>query len=260
MNTYLFAWNPEKWHWSDLPEAVYRVNTGDHYYDSWSTGNTKRIQIGDRFFLMRLGVPPKGIMGLGQILSEPHLLPHWDKQKALVGKTALRVDLLFDQLSELPFVNEDTLTTEKVTKEFGWFPQASGVLVPREIAEYVTSMIETNSRTKYKPLTSEELTKLSEGKPKTITVTTYDRNPHARQQCIAHHGTSCVICGFNFEAKYGAIGRGFIHVHHLRSVAEIGQEYEISPVEDLRPVCANCHAMLHKKRPAYSIEEIKIST
>ena len=259
MNTYLFAWNPEKWHWSDLSEAVYRVNTGEHYYDSWSTGNTKRIQIGDRFFLMRLGVPPKGIVGLGQILSEPRLLPHWDKEKAQVGKTALKVDLLFDQLSELPFVDADVLMLDNVTKEFGWLPQASGVLVPREIADYVTTMIESNSRTKHKSLSTEELKKLYEGKPTTITSTTYDRSPYARQQCIAHHGTSCVICGFNFETTYGALGKGFTHVHHLRSVAEIGQEHEINPIEDLRPVCANCHAMLHKRRPAYSIEEIKTS-
>ncbi|MDY6960261.1 MAG: HNH endonuclease, partial [Halobacteriota archaeon] len=29
------------------------------------------------------------------------------------------------------------------------------------------------------------------------------------------------------------------------------------PVNDLRPVCPNCHAVLHKKKPPYTIEELK---
>jgi 5-methylcytosine-specific restriction protein A len=65
------------------------------------------------------------------------------------------------------------------------------------------------------------------------------------------------VCDFNFEAKYGEIGSGFIHVHHLTPLANIGKEYEVDSIRDLRPVCPNCHAMLHKKYPPYSIEELK---
>ncbi len=56
---------------------------------------------------------------------------------------------------------------------------------------------------------------------------------------------------------YGQIGEGFIHVHHLKPLSEIGQEYEVDPIEDLRPVCPNCHAMLHRKKPPYTIEQLK---
>jgi 5-methylcytosine-specific restriction enzyme A len=261
MNTYLFTWNPNKSSWDDLPEAVYQVNTGNYYYDYWSTGNTKRIHRGDRFLLMRLGVPPKGIIGLGQVLSdEPYQLPHWDEQKAKAGQKALRVDLLFSHLSELPYIAADILITDKKCKSFHWFPQASGVLIPGDIAAYVTTMVEKKTGSKHVQLTTQELGKLSEGKPKTITINTYDRSPRARQECLQHHGTSCFICGFNFEEKYGEMGKGFIHVHHLRPVADVGQEYKINPVRDLRPVCANCHAMLHKRRPPYGIKEIKVRT
>jgi len=38
---------------------------------------------------------------------------------------------------------------------------------------------------------------------------------------------------------------------------EIQQEYEVNLIQDLRPVCPNYHAMLHRKIPAYSIEEIQ---
>lgn len=96
-----------------------------------------------------------------------------------------------------------------------------------------------------------------EGAASKITVNSYERNPAARRACIAHYGYDCAVCGFNFGDFYGAIGEEFIHVHHLRSISSIGEEYEVDPIEDLRPVCPNCHAMLHRERPALSIENLK---
>lgn len=32
---------------------------------------------------------------------------------------------------------------------------------------------------------------------------------------------------------------------------------QIDPISDLRPVCPNCHAMLHKKNPPYTIDELR---
>ena len=61
----------------------------------------------------------------------------------------------------------------------------------------------------------------------------------------------------DFEKRYGAIGKGFIHVHHLRELAEVGKSVVVDPVKDLRPVCPNCHAMLHRQRPALSIAALK---
>lgn len=72
-------------------------------------------------------------------------------------------------------------------------------------------------------------------------------------RCIDH----CSVCNFNFYDKYGEIGKDFIHVHHLVPLHEIKDVYEIDPIRDLRPVCPNCHAMLHKRNPALSIEELK---
>jgi hypothetical protein len=97
----------------------------------------------------------------------------------------------------------------------------------------------------------------SEGGVTRVEVNRYERNPAARQTCIEHHGTSCCICGFNFGQVYGPEVDGLIHVHHLRPLAEVGAEYTIDPVADLRPVCPNCHAVLHSRTPAYSIEEVQ---
>jgi|ERR1700734_3962751 len=49
---------------------------------------------------------------------------------------------------------------------------------------------------------------------------------------------------------------GFIHVHHLRQLSDIRKEYLVDPIKDLRPVCPNCHAVLHLRNPAYSIEDV----
>ena len=105
-------------------------------------------------------------------------------------------------------------------------------------------------------LVDDELTMVLEGARSTVLVNVYERDPNARTACIAKWGANCSICSFNFGERYGDLGEGFIHVHHLKSLSEIGAQYELNPVTDLRPVCPNCHAMLHRRRPALSIDEL----
>ena len=102
---------------------------------------------------------------------------------------------------------------------------------------------------------SEEV--LTEGIKRTITVNSYERNPKARELCIKEYGYSCSVCNINFEDIYGELGRFFIHVHHLIPISKLKKSYQIDPIRDLRPVCPNCHAMLHKKNPPLSIENLK---
>ena len=106
-------------------------------------------------------------------------------------------------------------------------------------------------------LGEEEDKNFPEGGKQKITVNAYERNPRARQACIEHHGTTCCVCGFDFSAVYGDPGKGFIHVHHVIPLSDIGKKYEVDPIEDLRPVCPNCHAMIHKGGITYKIEDIK---
>ena len=82
-----------------------------------------------------------------------------------------------------------------------------------------------------------------------------ERNPALRVACLEAHGYTCAVCNIDFGERYGPIGQGFIHVHHLRPLAE--GERVVNPVADLRPLCPNCHAMAHRKNPPYSIDELK---
>lgn len=97
-----------------------------------------------------------------------------------------------------------------------------------------------------------------EGAVKQVTVNAYERDPEARRVCLSYYGTNCSVCGFSFEQYYGKIGKDFIQVHHLKPLWQIRGEYELDPVNDLRPVCPNCHAMLHRGQDSpRSIEKLK---
>lgn len=97
-----------------------------------------------------------------------------------------------------------------------------------------------------------------EGAPQMRYVTQYERDPALRRAAIALHGVTCVVCGFNFGKTYGELGDGFIHIHHLRPVAEMGGPSKVNPASDMVPVCANCHAIIHRRRDkTLSIDELK---
>lgn len=94
------------------------------------------------------------------------------------------------------------------------------------------------------------------GKLKSIQVNIYERNPVARAICIKKNGFSCKVCGFNFEETYGDLGKNYIQVHYVKPLAESPGEHELSPETDLVPICANCHSMIHKKKPALTVEQL----
>lgn len=98
---------------------------------------------------------------------------------------------------------------------------------------------------------------LLEGSIKTVTVNKYERSKHARDICVKKYGYNCQVCNICFVDIYGPIGKDFIHIHHITPLHEVGSEYQIDPINDLIPLCPNCHSMIHKRTPPYSIEELK---
>lgn len=175
---------------------------------------------------------------------------------ALIGKLGKRITLFLG------------LTKEDIKTEFtGWWQVVAN---GKETAEGFTwwlkenlfvALFELNLLQEYEvsifPETLSPFEELSEGKKKTITVNAYERNSVARNICISHYGHICSVCSLNFEEMYGEIGKGFIHVHHLVELSSLKSEYKVDPINDLCPVCPNCHAMLHRKKPSYSIEVLK---
>ena len=98
---------------------------------------------------------------------------------------------------------------------------------------------------------------LWEGAARTVQSTVYERSPEARRLCLAHHGSRCAVCGMDFGQAYGPAAAGFIHVHHVTPLSRRGASYQVDPARDLRPVCPNCHAVIHLREPPYSIDEVQ---
>jgi predicted HNH restriction endonuclease len=152
------------------------------------------------------------------------------------------------------FINEG----KKVTDRQGW--KMNDNLKAALISLNLVSRYENENAILYN-LPTEEIFEnaqfLKEGKVTEVFVNRYERNSKARVECIKHYGYTCYVCEFDFEKKYGEIGKNFIQVHHKKQLSEIGEEYIIDPINDLVPLCSNCHSVIHFKNPAYTIEELK---
>jgi 5-methylcytosine-specific restriction protein A len=258
--TFLLVWNPKQWTWETLEQDIEQVDLTGKCTQRWSCGNTKSIQPGDRVFLVKLGTDPKGIVGAGFATTEPYPKRHWNGE----NKDALYIDFDFEVLlnpEKEPILTLDILKTGNLSQQ-NWTPQASVITIRPELVDELEAVwfdFLTTQKIRHNPFVpaDNEIQKTyTEGTPNQVTLTKYERNPFARKKCIEHYGLSCVVCGFNFEKTYGQIGKGFIHVHHLRQVANVGTIYKVDPIRDLRPVCPNCHSIIHKRKIALSIDEI----
>jgi 5-methylcytosine-specific restriction protein A len=146
-----------------------------------------------------------------------------------------------------------------LSQHIDYYEDKSGSSVKKRKDVYLKylKLLDLESNEKIYPDEVDDTIEYSEGKAKQVLVNTYERNLVARQVCIDHYGASCKVCDFDFQKTFGEIGKGFIHIHHIVDLATIGEEYSVDPISDLIPVCPNCHAMLHRQRPAYKIEDLR---
>lgn len=232
------------------------------FFDSrWSCGRTKTIKTGDRLFLLRQGREPRGILASGAAKSEPYLDEHWDDNRS--GE-ALYVKARFDSL--LDPEKDGVLPLSRLQDgslgAVNWRTQSSGISISPvaavELEKRWRAFLEERGQSPV-VLPDEVSTALLyyEGASRTVAVNAYERDPRARKACIDHYGAICFTCGFDFGDVYGELGQGFIHVHHIIPLSKIGKSYVVNPVKDLRPVCPNCHAMLHRGSEVLSVEQLK---
>ena len=100
-----------------------------------------------------------------------------------------------------------------------------------------------------------------EGKPRLVSHLSRERNQKlvkAKKEYALRTSRklSCEVCGFDFAKVYGKIGERFCEVHHLKSFSQVDGERE-TKLEDLAIVCPNCHRMLHRGKPIFTIEKLK---
>ncbi len=268
MTAIILVWNPDEWNDWTYPAVLEEVAETGRFLASWEVGSGLGTGLGmgpghgdvggladaaasgasgaDAWLVLQ-GRHGRGLIGHGVIVSErpaPRLQAA-DAASAAPAGSPLYVRVAFDALLPagdqiLPAVLQETVpgldwaalhgpalavdpSVEPLLREL-WreFGPSSGAdptqPVPGTVPAVAVSRVEVNR---------------------------YEHSPDARRACIAHHGTSCAVCGFSFEIAYGDIGKDFIPVHHLVPASQLGSTYELDPVTDLVPLCANCHAMAH---------------
>lgn len=260
MTTYLFAWNPKKWDWKEdeLNAKILEVHRLGHASDRWSCGNRRTLAVGSRFFLIRLGKEPRGIVGSGTTTSPPKPRPHWDHELRQAGRNTVSVDIQFDFLSKQPQVSFADLMGGAFS-HVSWAIQASGVALAPEAAAWLEALWARRTSGADPSSAEEEPSNqvFAEGAVKRVTVNAFERNPQARAACLAHFGYRCVACGLLLEAIYGPIAAEFVHVHHTVPLATVSRDYRVDAKKDLRPVCPNCHAIIHRRATPLSIDAVQ---
>ncbi len=129
-----------------------------------------------------------------------------------------------------------------------------------ENLKFVSPDNESNENTERLPTEIAKLDEhqlLKEGRVVQVLVNRYERNKDARTECLNHYGYKCFICNFDFGIIYGDFAKDFIHVHHKIPLFKIGNQYTVNPIQDLIPVCPNCHSAIHMEEPSLTIEELK---
>jgi len=228
-------------------EAHCAFTGGDIHYGEYFLP----VQPGDTILMYANKI---GIVAVGEALEswdgishQPQIIYHHDNEYRL------RTNWFLD-LRPSPF------SLEKIKSSLGHIPNKAFVSINNET--FLSTLMEHHRVNRLDPGSSlaDELStseSYPEGASKQIPVNAYERNPKARAKCIGHHGAKCKVCNFEFRDMYGRIGLNFIHVHHIRPIATCQGEYEVNPYTDLIPVCPNCHAMLHQRKPPFSVAELQ---
>lgn len=78
-----------------------------------------------------------------------------------------------------------------------------------------------------------------------------------KNQHLKKYGAlDCESCDFNFQVKYGDLGKGYIECHHQIPLYQY-EGIQQTRLEDLALVCSNCHRMLHRGMDTLSVGDLR---
>ncbi|HRN51917.1 MAG TPA: AAA family ATPase [Gemmatimonadaceae bacterium] len=134
--TYLLLWNPGLFPWDNHREVAASVTAGKSQTLEWSTGARKQMPVGSHVLLTRVGRDQPGVVLSGTTVAPVETRAHFDPARATAGDTAnyvkFRVDLMVDVAERAPLDLRDRF--DQAFRSYNWTPQASGIVVPDEIA------------------------------------------------------------------------------------------------------------------------------
>jgi 5-methylcytosine-specific restriction enzyme A len=258
MATYLLTWNPKRWQWKDLEAAVEEIAEKGFYLRNWSTGVSKKIQRGDRLFLIRLGQEPKGIIGSGHAESTVFEGIHWDSRRRAAGRYAKYVSVRFDKLLN-PELNRDDALPRKELNGLGkmhWDSQGSGIQIPDDVARRLEDAWADFLLNPRQLLPTAEPSAI-EGLRTEIATYVRGRSRQLRDLALKQSSGVCCVCGVNYSRLLGGKGVCVLQVHHREQLAAAIAP-RVTHLSDLAVVCANCHMLIHMNpKRALSVEALK---
>ena len=130
MKAYLFGWNPIKWKWESLDDDIKKLSANGSLEEDWSVASHKSIQPGDRAYIVRLGLEPRGIFASGFISSTPY--PAYRNGRSY-HRINIKLDVLLNPEKE-SILSMDILKTGNLSAQT-WAPQASGISIRPQLVE-----------------------------------------------------------------------------------------------------------------------------
>lgn len=132
---FLFGWNPIKWPWDDLDNDIKKLSEEGLLKEDWSAASYKAIKPGDRAFIVRLGIEPKGLFASGIITSEPYPAFRNGRQ---YYRVKIDIEVLLNPEKErilpLHLLKIGNLSFQT------WSPQASGISIKPELVEELEAL------------------------------------------------------------------------------------------------------------------------
>ena len=262
MAAWLLVWNPDNWEWNDYDEECKKASKENPIDLIWSC-SSKKVQIGDEFYLIKLGNPPRGIIAHGTVTQSNFDYEDWNKDRARqdLNHIAGKCDTLLNYKTQ--DILDVSVLDEKCKGQL-WHPQQSGIQIQdkvlptlQELWAEVTKDYPDNPEESVLEENDDGASGIVEGTKKSVYTTTYERDPNVRRTFLkGKQELKCEVCGFDFKKAYGKLGAGYIEVHHKKPVSEGVRMTDLN--NDLAMLCSNCHRMIHRGRDhMITVEELK---
>ena len=241
-------------------DRTFRLGDAIAAQDGLTDWRTDKFSVGDIVFIYK----PKPEQCIRYKMEVIRTMIPYDQcldQEAYWTDKDLYYNGMFSVCARFRFIEEypnDAFTLQKLNAHgCKGVPQSVRECKDEKLLKFLLESIKDEDKEIYEVDYSEDDKALYEGALIRVMANKYERNQKARRECVEKKGYKCEVCGLDFEETYGEKGRDFIHVHHVVPISSIGKEYKLNIDTDLVPVCPNCHYMLHRKDPPYTVKQLR---
>lgn len=243
MNTFILMWNPaiSSYTWERFKDDQ-KVMCEDGWGEgvgNWSIWEHDLAHEGDRFFMVKVGAEPTGIVMAGEFLSAPYEDEDWSGK----GRQTFYVDLdIYDQIDP---DKAEIITTQELSRlipDFDWSGGHSGRLLDKESADKL-ELLWLKYQNKMRGIKEEGAIYMQYMYELTSSQIEYFRRTR---------GGTCEVCGYDYRKVFGEDCDLYVrHGYLIEWDEQDDPQPEDKLMSRIRCVCRNCRQMdeevLYKK-------------